>query len=161
MHITWLIISGILLLALAACYAVYKHRQQELIDMRVNKLYASSLYVELLPFLRTVCVLHLDQIKVDKTGLRVRCWYRGRGDELSFLMKEHGYGYLTQDQQMAMCKLLEREIPELADAHKFTVMVKRYRLLNGDPDRECIYAMSSAYKSECSRAERYEKGLYI
>lgn len=139
--------------------AVFKERQQKKrLRLRVQKLYASRLFEELLPLLKLAKKRRLEQVTVDKTGLVLRHLF-SEGGETAFLMKPHGYRYLTPEQQEAMRVMLEECLPKLQDSSLYHLSRKRIRLLNGDIEYAYRYTITNAYKASLARAPYYDGSM--
>lgn len=100
------VILGILLLVYLVAALVREIRRLQRQRMRVRKLYASPVFQDMLPMLEHARKRHLEQVRVDKTGVLITYLFPA-GSNSAFLMKPHGYAYLTEEQQDAMRTLLE------------------------------------------------------
>lgn len=137
-------------------YKQYAHARR--LKLLVRKLYSTRLFDELAPLLRMAKRQPLEQITVDKTGIRIRLLYQA-GSEFSFLMAERGYSYLSDERQEAMRVLLEQCVPKLADRKRYYVACRRERLINGDVEHSYSYTMKTAYKNKLVRAPYYDGSL--
>ena len=95
------VILGILLLVYLVAALVREIRRLQRQRMRVRKLYASPVFQDMLPMLEHARKRHLEQVRVDKTGVLITYLFPA-GSNSAFLMKPHGYAYLTEEQQDAM-----------------------------------------------------------
>lgn len=135
-----------------------ERRQQKRLRLRVQKLYASRLFEELLPLLKVAKKRRLEQVTVDKTGLVLRHLF-SEGGETAFLMRPHGYRYLTPEQQEAMRVMLEECLPKLHDSSLYHLSRRRIRLLNGDIEYSYRYTITNAYKASLARAPYYDGSM--
>ena len=126
--------------------------------LRVKKLYASQLFEDILPLLKTARKRHVEQLMVDKTGIVLR-YLHPVGSETAFLMRPHGYAYLTPELQEALRVVLEECLPKLKDTGRYYVSRRRIRLVNGDIEYAYRYTISNAYKARLSRAPYYDGSL--
>lgn len=155
------IIPIILAMALIALFInlIWKNRQHErALLLRIKKLYASRFFEDLTPMLKTAKKHHIDQLIVDKTGLIIRYLQPGQTESV-FLMNNHGYTYLTPEQQEAVRAMLEDCIPKLKDNNRYCMTRKRQLLVNGDTEYIYHYIIVSSYKSMLSRAPYYDSSL--
>ena len=91
------VILGILLLVYLVAALVREIRRLQRQRMRVRKLYASPVFQDMLPMLEHARKRHLEQVRVDKTGVLITYLFPA-GSNSAFLMKPHGYAYLTEEQ---------------------------------------------------------------
>ncbi|MEG2316969.1 MAG: hypothetical protein RSC91_12155, partial [Clostridia bacterium] len=127
--------------------------------LRVRKLYASTLFEELIPLLADARKLPVEQITLDKTGLVFR-FLHAQPNEMGYLMRLHGRAYLTLEQQEAMRIVLTECLPKLLDEHCYVTKRKRIRLVNGDAEYVDRFIMSIAYKNKLMRAPYYDGTCY-
>lgn len=126
--------------------------------LRVQKLYASPIFQEMLPVLTMAKKRPLEQVTIDKTGVRF-AYMTPVGSWDVFDMKENGFAYLTFEQQEAMRTLLEECLPKLADIKRYRSSSRRVRLVNGDVEYEFRYVMQNSYKAMLARAPYYDSSL--
>jgi len=139
-------------------YFYQEHIREKKLQLRVQKLYASQLFEDMMPMLRFARHHAIEQLSVDKTGVVLR-YLHSDGAETAFLMRANGYAYLTVEQQEAMRSVLEECLPKLRDSDKYHVIRKRVVLLNGSTEYTYQYAMSNSYKSLLTRAPYYDGTL--
>jgi len=139
-------------------YFYQEHVREKKLQLRVKKLYASQLFMDMIPTLKVARHAPVEQLAVDKTGIVIR-YLHSEGAETAFLMRPNGYAYLTPDQQEAMRTVLEECLPKLADSARYHVLRKRVRLLNGDIEFTYQYTITNAYKAKLSRAQYYDGSL--
>ena len=126
--------------------------------LRVKKLYSSPVFEEMLPMLRGAKNRPLEQVTIDKTGV-LFTYMTPVGSHSAFLMKSHGFSYLTLEQQEAMRTLLEECLPKLKDIKRYRPSCRRVRLVNGDVEYEFRYIMQNSYKAMLARAPYYDAAL--
>lgn len=126
--------------------------------LRVKKLYASPVFEEMLPMLSAAKKRHLEQVTIDKTGV-LFTYMTPVGSNAAFIMKSHGFSYLTMEQQEAMRTLLEECLPKLTDIKRYRPSCRRVRLVNGDVEYEFRYIMQNGYKAMLARAPYYDAAL--
>lgn len=137
---------------------VQDHLRARHLRLRVKKLYASQLFEELLPMLKTAKKRHIEQLMIDKTGLAIR-YFQPAGAEAAFLMRVHGYAYLTPEQQEALRMVLEECLPSLRDGRRYCLSRRRIRLVNGDTEFVYRYTIANPYKAMLVRAPYYDGSL--
>ena len=143
----------------AVAVSLYReHRNTKKLRLRVQKLYASQLFEDMMPMLKAARRHSVERVTVDKTGVVLR-YFQPRSMETAFLMRPSGYAYLTPEQQEAMRVVLEECLPSLRDQQKYRLSRRRVRLLNGDIEYVYHYTISNAYKAELSRAAYYDPAL--
>ena len=146
------------LAGMVVLYFYREHIRERKLQLRVRKLYASQLFMDMIPMLQTARHSQIEQLAVDKTGVLIR-YLHSEGAETAFLMRPNGYAYLTPDQQEAMRSVLEECLPKLADNARYHVLRKRIRLLNGDLEYAYQYTITNAYKARLCRAPYYDGSL--
>lgn len=132
--------------------------QQKRLRLRVQKFYASQLFEDMMPQLRFSKKQQIEQITVDKTGVVFR-YLHLQNNEAAFLMRPHGYRYLTPEQQEALRAVLEECLPQLRDHKLYHLIRRRVRLLNGDIEYVYQYTIANAYKASLMRAPYYDGTL--
>ena len=156
------IILPILLAAvLAGAVIIYFYREhvhEKKLRLRVKKLYASQLFMDMMPMLHAARHHSMEQLTVDKTGVLIR-YLQASSAETAFLMRPNGYAYLTPEQQEAMRAVLEECLPKLSDSARYHVHRKRNYLLNGDVEYAYQYTITNAYKAQLCRAPYYDGTL--
>lgn len=140
----------ILVLVMTAVLLLRNLRHKKRIALRVKRLYDSTLYVEMKPFLYACRSITIEQLDVSKNGMKAQCWYRGKLDECSLNMSELDRPNLSDGQQEAVCQVLEKEIPVLAQKRKYAKKVRYLKLPNGDYEFTCRYSMKPWYKHQLS-----------
>lgn len=160
----WLIVQMILPIVLAALLAgavmVYFYAdyiREKKLRLRVQKLYASQLFLDMTPMLHYARRNPIERLTVDKTGVAIRYLHSER--EAAFMMRPNGYSYLTPQQQEAMRTVLEECLPKIGDQSNYHVNRKRVTLLNGDVEYLYRYTMTSAYKAKIAMSEYYDGSL--
>lgn len=155
----------ILSLLLAGCLAtmvvVYfwrDHVHEKKLRLRVQKLYASQLFEDMIPMLRFARRHAAEQVVVDKTGVVIRYLHADRADS-AFLMRPNGYAYLTPEQQEAMRTVLEERLPGLQDASRYHVHRRKIVLLNGSVEYVYQYTMTNSCKARLCRSCYYDGSL--
>lgn len=126
--------------------------------LRVKKLYASELFEELAPVLAMARKRHVEQITIDKTGL-LFAYLSPVGSHTAFLMKNHGFAYLSLEQQQAMETVLEECLPKLKDKKRYRHSSRRLHLVKGDVDYVFRYTMQNGYKTKLNRAPYYDANM--
>lgn len=156
------IVLPIALAGLLACaviiYFYYDRMREKKLRLRVQKLYASQLFEDMIPLITIARHSPLEKLAVDKTGVVLRS-LRSDSHEEGFLMRPNGYAYLTPEQQEAMRTVLEECIPKLRDVSQYHVSRRRKVLLNGDIEYVYQYTISNEYKARLSRAAYYDGTL--
>ena len=156
------IVLPIVLAALLACavivYFVHDHQREKKLRLRVQKLYASQLFEDMIPLITHARHCPLEKLAVDKTGVVLRSRSADSHEE-GFLMRPNGYAYITPQQQEAMRTVLEECIPKLQDASQYHVSRRRKVLLNGDIEYVYQYTISNEHKARLSRAAYYDGRL--
>lgn len=147
-----------LLAGMVILYFWQEHIREKKLRLRVQKLYASQLYEDMIPMLRSVKRHAVEQIVVDKTGVSVRYLQAG-SQETAFLLRPNGYRYFTPEQQEAVRTVLEERIPKLAETEKYRVVRKRITLLNGDIEYAYQYLITNGYKARLNRSAYYDGSL--
>lgn len=134
---------------------IRQHRRTRLQQLRVRKLYASPVFEALYPMLKGARRHVPEQITVDKTGVLFR-YLTPAGYRNAFLMKEHGFAYLTPDQQEAMLVVLEECLPTLRQNDHYRFSQKTQRLIDGRSERSYTYTMANSYKITLARSTYYD-----
>ena len=152
------VLTVAMLVGLAIAFTVRDRRQQKRLRLRVQKLYASQLFEDMLPLLQACRKRQLEQVIVDKTGVVMR-YLHFAGSESAFLMRPNGYRYLSPGQQEALRSVLEDCLPKLRDSQLYHVSRQRIRLLNGQVEYAYRYTITNAYKARLARAPYYDGTL--
>ena len=152
------VLTVAMLVGLAIAFTVRDRRQQKRLRLRVQKLYASQLFEDMLPLLQACRKRQLEQVIVDKTGVVMR-YLHFAGSESAFLMRPNGYRYLSPGQQEALRSVLEDCLPKLRDSQLYHLSRQRIRLLNGQVEYAYRYTITNAYKARLSRAPYYDGTL--
>ena len=152
------VLFAAMLAGIVVVYYYREHIRQKKLQLRVQKLYASQLFEDMLPTLRFAKYHAIEQLCVDKTGVVFR-YLQANGSESAFLMRCNGYNYLTVEQQEAMRSVLEECLPKLRETDKYHVSRKRVILLNGTVEYTYQYTITNSYKSMLSRAPYYDGTL--
>ena len=152
------VLLAALFAGLVVAYFYREHIREKKLQLRVQKLYASQLFEDMMPMLRFARHHAVEQMSVDKTGVVLR-YLNHSGSEVAFLMRPNGYAYLTVEQQEAMRSVLEECLPKLRDTSKYHVIRKRVVLLNGCTEYTYQYAMTNRYKSLLTRAPYYNGSM--
>lgn len=155
------ILPVLLAACLAASVIVYffrEHVREKKLRLRVQKLYASQLFEDMIPMLRFAKRHAVEKLVVDKTGVVIR-YLHADGADAAFLMRPNGYTYLTPEQQEAMRTVLEECLPKLQDSNCYHVRRKRVYLLNGDMEYVYQYIIANAYKARLCRSSYYNESL--
>ena len=147
---------GTLLLVYLIAALVREIRRLQRQRMRVRKLYASPVFQDMLPMLEHARRRRLEQVRVDKTGVLITCLFPA-GSNTAFLMKPHGYAYLTEEQQAAMRTLLEECLPKLRQRGCYRLLRRAYRLVNGQVEYSYRYVIQNRYKASLVRIPYYEQ----
>ncbi len=132
--------------------------QRKRLRLRIQKFYASQLFEDMMPQLRFSKKQQIEQVTVDKTGVVFR-YLHLRNNESAFLMRPHGYRYLTPEQQEALRAVLEECLPQLQDQKRYHLVRHRVRLLNGEVEYVYQYTIANAYKAALMRAPYYDGTL--
>lgn len=151
------ILLAALLAGAVIVYFYRDHMREKKLRLRVQKLYASQLFEDLIPMLQYARKRPVEQLVVDKTGVLMKDLHTGQ--ETAFLMRPNGYSYLTPEQQEAMRTVLEECVPKICDTNNYHVLRKRIVLLNGDIEYAYKYTISNAHKARLSRAVYYDGTL--
>ena len=152
------VLAVMMLVGLAVALMVRDRRQQKLLRLRIQKLYASQLFEDMLPLLQICRKRQLEQVIVDKTGVVMR-YLHSVGGESAFLMRPNGYRYLSPDQQEALRAVLEECLPKIRDSELYHLSRQRIRLLNGQVEYAYRYTITNAYKARLTRAPYYDGTL--
>lgn len=152
------VLTVAMLVGLAIAFTVRDRRQQKQLRLRVQKLYASQLFEDMLPLLQACRKRQLEQVIVDKTGVVMR-YLHFAGSESAFLMRPNCYRYLSPGQQEALRSVLEDCLPKLRDSQLYHLSRQRIRLLNGQVEYAYRYTITNAYKARLSRAPYYDGTL--
>ena len=152
------VLTVAMLVGLAIAFTVRDRQQQKRLRLRVQKLYASQLFEDMLPLLQACRKRQLEQVIVDKTGVVMR-YLHFAGSESAFLMRPNGYRYLSPGQQEALRSVLEDCLPKLRDSQLYHLSRQRIRLLNGQVEYAYRYTITNAYKARLSRAPYYDGTL--
>ena len=76
---------------LQLCRHFYReHIREQKLQLRVQKLYASQLFEDMIPMLQFARRHAVEQLVVDKTGVVLR-YLHSEGAETAFLMRPNGY----------------------------------------------------------------------
>lgn len=145
-----------LLAGAVIAYFYREHIHEKKLRLRVEKLYASQMFEDMLPLVHCARRRQVEQLAVDKTGVVLRFLHEG---ETAFLMRPNGYNYLSVEQQEAMRAVWEECVPQLRDQSKYHVLRRRITLLNGEVEYAYQYTISIAYKNRLSRASYYDGSL--
>ena len=152
------VLLAALLAGVVVAYFYQEHIREKRLQLRVQKLYASQLFEDMIPMLSAARHHSIEQLIVDKTGVVIR-YLHADSAETAFLMRPNGYAYLTVEQQEAMRAMLEECLPKLCDSSHYRVSRRRIRLLNGDIEFAYQYTITNAYKARLSRAAYYDGSL--
>lgn len=156
------IVLPMALAALLACavigYFFEENVHEKKLRLRVEKLYASQMFEDMLPMIHFARKHQIEQLSVDKTGVVLRFLHSG-SQETAFLMRPNGYNYLSVEQQEALRAVWEECVPTLRDQSKYRVTRGRIVLLNGEIEYVYQYTMSTSYKDRLSRALYYDGAL--
>lgn len=158
MHTVLPVLLAALLAGVVVAYFCREHIRERKLQLRVQKLYASQLFEDMIPMLRFARHHPIELLMVDKTGVVLRYLY-AEGAETAFLMRPNGYAYLTVEQQEAMRSVLEECLPKLRDTAKYHVTRKRVVLLNGNVEYTYQYTIDHDYKAQLNRAPYYNGRL--
>ena len=158
MQIVLPVLFAALLAGVVVAYFYQEHIREQKLQLRVQKLYASQLFEDMIPMLRFARHHAVEQVAVDKTGVVIR-YLHSDNAETAFLMRANGYAYLTVEQQEAMRSVLEECRPKLREKEKYHVIRKRVVLLNGTTEYTYQYTISNGYKARLSRAPYYDGTL--
>lgn len=158
MQILLPVVLAALLASAVILYFYREHVREKKLRLRVQKLYASQLFEDMIPMLRSAKHRPVEQIMVDKTGVSVR-YLQPDSQETAFLLRPNGYRYFTPEQQEAMRTVLEECIPKLSETEKYHVIRKRVTLLNGDIEYAYQYLITNSYKARLNRAAYYDGSL--
>ncbi len=152
------IIASAILIVLLIMIIGKELKRERRLKLLVRKLYSTELFDELAPILRVIKRQPIEQISVDKRGIKIRL-LRNAGSDLGFSFVERGYGFMCRERQEAVRVMLEQCLPKLADRKLYHLTCKRERLINGDVDYIFCYTMKSAYKNKLVRAPYYDGTL--
>jgi len=155
------ILATVLAALLAGAVVLYfyqEHIREKKLRLRVKKLYASQLFEDMIPMLRTAKRLPIEQLTVDKTGVVLR-YLHSDSIDTAFLMRPNGYAYMTPEQQEAMRAVLEECLPKIRDDKHYHVSRKRVWRHNGDLEFTYQYTITNKYKARLSRAPYYDGTL--
>ena len=152
------VLLAAMLAGVVVAYFYQEHLREKKLQLRVQKLYASQLFEDMIPMLQFARHNAIEQLVVDKTGVVLR-YLHSEGAETAFLMRANGYAYLTVEQQEAMRSVLEECLPKLRDKEKYHVIRKRVVLLNGTTEYAYQYTISNSYKARLTRAPYYDGTL--
>lgn len=152
------ILAVAVLVGFAIALMVRDRQQQKRLRLRIQKLYASQLFEDMLPLLQACRKRTLEQLVVDKTGIVMR-YMHFSGNDSAFLMRPNGYRYLSPEQQEALRAVLEECLPKIRDSQLYHLSRQRVRLLNGQVEYVYRYTISNAYKARLSRAPYYDGKL--
>ena len=152
------VLFAAMLAGLVVVYFYQEHLREKKLQLRVQKLYASQLFEDMIPTLQFARHHTIEQLLVDKTGIVLR-YLHAEGAETAFLMRANGYAYLTVEQQEAMRSVLEECLPKLRETNKYHVTRKRSTLLNGSVEYTYQYTIDNAYKAQLNRAPYYDGTL--
>lgn len=149
------IFSAVAGLSFLLIYLIRQHHRTRMQMLRVRKLYASPVFEALYPMLKSARRHVPEEITVDKTGVMFR-YLTPAGYRNAFLMKEHGFAYLTPDQQEAMLVVLEECLPTLRQNDHYRYSRKPHRLINGTTEYSYTYTMANSYKIILARSTYYD-----
>ena len=152
------VLLAAMLAGVVVAYFYQEHLREKKLQLRVQKLYASQLFEDMIPMLQFARHNAIEQLVVDKTGVVLR-YLHSEGAETAFLMRPNGYAYLTVEQQEAMRSVLEECLPKLREKEKYHVTRKRNVLLNGSVEYAFHYTIDNAYKALLNRAPYYDGTL--
>jgi len=152
------VLLAALLAGVVVAYFYREHVREKHLQLRVQKLYASQLFEDMIPMLQFARHHTIEQLVVDKTGVVLR-YLHAEGAETAFLMRPNGYAYLTVEQQEAMRSVLEECLPKLRETEKYHVMRRRIVLLNGSVEYAYQYTIDNEYKAQLNRAPYYDGTL--
>ena len=152
------VLLAALLASLVVAYFYQEHIREKKLQLRVQKLYASQLFEDMIPMLQYARHHTIEELAVDKTGVVLR-YLHAEGAESAFLMRANGYAYLTVEQQEAMRSVLEECLPKLRDTDKYHVTRRRVVLLNGSVEYTYRYIIEHEYKAQLNRAPDYDGSL--
>ena len=152
------VLLAAMLAGIVVAYFYQEHLREKKLQLRVQKLYASQLFEDMIPMLQFARHNAIAQLVVDKTGVVLR-YLHSEGAETAFLMRANGYAYLTVEQQEAMRSVLEECLPKLREKEKYHVTRKRNVLLNGSVEYSYHYTIDNAYKAQLNRAPYYDGTL--
>ena len=158
MQMILLVLLAALLAGVVVVYFYQEHIREQRLQLRVQKLYASQLFEDMIPMLRYARRHAVEQLSVDKTGVVLR-FLHSEDAETAFLMRANGYAYLTVEQQEAMRSVLEECLPKLREKEKYHVTRRRVVLLNGSTEYTYQYTISNEYKARLTRAPYYDGTL--
>ena len=145
-------------IALIGYYTWLDHRYLRLLKLRVKKLYASPLFAELSPILKSVQKRIIEELLVDKTGIVIR-FLEPVGSQIYFNTRDRELGTLTPEKQEALVVLLEEFLPKITDSHRYRLRKRRKRLVNGKVETYYQYVILNQYKTLLSRTPRYNSPL--
>lgn len=152
------ILAATVVLIILLVHLIKQYRYSRMVQLRVRKLYASPVYEAMQPLLKAAQHRQLERLSIDKTGVLFQ-YLIPSGSRSAFLMKNHGFAYLTPEQQDAMRALLEQCLPKLRDHTRYQLSKKKHRLLNGDVEYSYSYVMANSYKITLTRATYYDPKL--
>ena len=152
------VLLAALFAGVVVAYFYQEHLREKKLQLRVQKLYASQLFEDMIPMLQFAKRHAVEQLVVDKTGVVLR-YLHAEGAETAFLMRANGYAYLTVEQQEAMRSVLEECLPKLRETEKYHVTRKRIVLLNGSVEYAFHYTIDNSYKAQLNRAPYYDGTL--
>ena len=127
------------------------HKQR----LRAQKMYASPMFQELLPILKSFRKVPFEQLQVDRFGLYIRLIQPG-GQEIRFRFGEHGASTFSLEKQEALLALVESSLPKIADSNRYRLYKKRRRMLNGKFEYIFTYVVDTDYKIAINRAPYYD-----
>lgn len=157
MNILFLLISMICI-ALVGYLIWLDNRNMQKLRFRVKKMHASSMFAEMVPLLKNAQKRPIEQLVIDKTGVIIR-YLEPAGSEIRFLMRDHGYPYLSQERQEALLILLEEFLPRITDTHRYSLRKKHTRLIGGQVETYYKYIIVNQYKTSLIRAPYYDGSL--
>lgn len=146
------------LLGALVAIMVYDRRQIRQHRLRVRKMYASPLIGLLQPAIKKAREHAVHLVVVDKTGVTIRFLNPVHSD-IDFRVKQHGFSYLTPQQQDALRTILEEQLPSLTDCQKYRLVRKNVHLLNGKTEYAFNYTITPAYRHTLSRMPYYAKKM--
>lgn len=142
------------------------NRREQLLRLRVKKLYASKLYAAMWPRIKSCKNRTIEKLTVDRNGFSIT-FMQPAGEmaryasitSVAFDMKKEGYAPLTETQQQALLVLIEESLPKLTIKKKYALVQKRARLSNGDWTVKRSYVIRNDYKNMLARAPYYDDTL--
>lgn len=134
-----------------------RHRRH--VARRVKKLYKSTLFNDIRPFFHMCREVYIEKLLVDKNGITLSYWKRGKLKPYCLKMSDLGRPNLSNGQQEALCKVLENEVEVFTHRQKYKKTVRYLQLPNGNYDHTCRYAIRTAYKQQLSSLNGSDIGV--